>query len=234
MSERIEAVDADLTRPAALIAEPARAAMLDALMSGKYLAAGELARIAGVSRPTASEHLHRLLDGGMVEVISAGRHRYYRLAGPHVASALESLAHLGPPKPVTTLRQSQQARALSYARTCYDHLAGVCGVALLDTMLERSWLTTGDGGYAVTPAGESELVALGIDVDAARSARRSFARPCPDWTERRTHLAGALAAAVTTHFIDLGWFTRRPSHSRALRLTDDGRHQLTLLGCRLD
>jgi DNA-binding transcriptional ArsR family regulator len=233
-ASELRALDADLTAPAVLIAEPARAAMLDALMSGRALAAGELAHLAGVSRPTASEHLHRMLDGGLVDVVSAGRHRYYRLAGPQVAEALEALAHLGPPKPVRTLRQSNTARALAYARTCYDHLAGTCGVALLDTLLAEGWLADADGGYGVTTTGERELVALGIDLDAVRSARRTFARPCLDWTERRSHLAGGLAAAVTIRLIDLGWFARRTNHGRALRLTDKGRTELVRLGCRLD
>lgn len=228
-----EVLDADLSVPATLIAEPARAAMLDALMSGRALAAGELARVAGVSRPTASEHLHRMLDGGLVDVVSQGRHRYYRLAGPQVAEALEALAHLGPAKPVTSLRQSNTAQALGYARTCYDHLAGTCGVALLDGLLAEGWLTDADGGYGATPAGTDGFVALGIDIRMLRSARRTFARPCLDWTERRNHLAGALAAALTARMIELGWFTHRTTHNRALRLTDEGRVNLVRVGIRL-
>jgi len=224
-------MERDLAAPAALIAEPARAAMLNALLSGRALAAGELAHIARVSRPTASEHLHRLLDGRLVEVVSQGRHRYYRLAGPHVATALEALAHLGPPAKVGTLRQSNTAQALEFARTCYDHLAGTCGVALLDTMLASRWLVDADGGYGVSATGERELVALGIDVSGARTARRTFARPCLDWTERRYHLAGGLAAAITARLITLGWFTHRARDGRALRLTDTGHTALTDLGC---
>jgi len=225
----------DLTAPAALIAEPARAAMLDALMSGRALAAGELAQLAGVSRPTASEHLRRLLDGGLVDVVSQGRHRYYRLAGPEVGEALESLANLSPARiPVVSLRQSNAAQALAFARTCYDHLAGTCGVALFDTMVARQWLAVADGGYGVTSAGERQLVALGIDVVAARSARRMFARPCLDWTERRTHLAGSLAAAITSRLIALGWFTHRTRDGRALRITDTVRARLLELVCVLD
>lgn len=229
-----EVLDADVSVPATLIAEPTRAAMLDALMSGRALAAGELARVAGVSRPTASEHLHRLLGGGLVDVVSQGRHRYYRLAGPQVAEALEALAHLGPSRQVTTLRQSNTARALAYARTCYDHLAGTCGVALLDGLLAEGWLTDADGGYGVTATGTEQFVALGIDVGAIRAARRTFARPCLDWTERRNHLAGGLAAALTARMLELGWFTHRTTHDRALRLTDRGRTDLPRLGIRLD
>lgn len=220
--------DVDLAAVGALIGDPSRARMLDSLMGGRALAAGELARIAGVSRPTASEHLARLLAGGLVEVVSQGRHRYYRIAGPEVGEALEALSHVAPALPVTTLRQSRHARALGYARTCYDHLAGTCGVALHDGLLERGWLTT---SYDVTGAGEAELAAWGVDVAAARAGRRTFARPCLDWTERRPHLAGALAAALATALVDRGWFVRRSADSRALRITDAGLAGLTELGC---
>ncbi len=160
--------------------------MLDSLLSGRALAAGELARVAGVAASTASAHLAGLLAGGLVEVVAQGRHRYYRIAGPEVATALESLSHVAPPRPVRTLRESGHARALGFARTCYDHLAGRCGVALHDALLERGWLST---AYDVTPVGASALAGWGVDVDGARVRRRSFARPCLDWTERRPHLA---------------------------------------------
>lgn len=214
--------DADLSVPAALIAEPTRAAMLDALLSGRALAAGELAQVAGIGRPAASEHLQRLLAGGLVEVVRQGRHRYYRLAGQPVAEALEALAHIAPPRPVRTLRQSNTAKSLAFARTCYDHLAGVAGVAVLDAQLDRGWLRSAEGGYDVTDRGTAEMDALGIDLDGARRSRRMFAKPCLDWTQRRPHLAGSLAAAITARFIDLGWFVHRNRDSRGLRLTPAG------------
>src|SRR5215470_8784361 len=133
--------DVDVVPAAALIAEPTRAAMITALLDDRPLAAGELARLAGVSPATASAHLARLLHGGLVTVISQGRHRYYRLAGPEVAAAIEALAHLSPATPVRSLRQSQDATALAEARTCYDHLAGRAGVALLDALLAGGSLT---------------------------------------------------------------------------------------------
>jgi len=223
--------DVDLAAVASLIGEPSRAAMLDALLGGRALAAGELARIAGVSPATASEHLSRLRDGHLVEVVAQGRHRYYRLAGPEVGAALESLAHIAPPKPVTSLRQSGHARSLAFARTCYDHLAGRCGVAVHDALLRHAWLTGTPGGYDVTPAGADGLAELGVDVATARARRRSFARPCLDWTERRPHLAGGLAADLTASLLERGWFVPRSSDSRGLRLTDVGREELrTRLG----
>jgi DNA-binding transcriptional ArsR family regulator len=222
--------DTDLAAVGALLGDPSRARMLDSLMSGRALAAGELARVAGVSASTASEHLTRLREGGLVEVVAQGRHRYYRIAGPEVGEALEALAHVAPPRRVTSLRESGHARALGLARTCYDHLAGRCGVELHDALLARGWLSA---AYDVTPGGADGLAGLGVDVAAARARRRTFARPCLDWTERRPHLAGSLGAAVTAALLDRGWFDPRAADSRALRVSDDGRLGLESLGCDL-
>ena len=151
MSARPEFIarDVDVVPAAALIAEPTRAAMITALLDDRPLAAGELARLAGVSPATASAHLARLLNGGLVTMIKQGRHRYYQLAGPEVATAMEALAHLsnGTPVQVRSLRESRDAAALAEARTCYDHLAGRAGVALLEALLAQGILTPAtDGG----------------------------------------------------------------------------------------
>jgi DNA-binding transcriptional ArsR family regulator len=216
----------------ALLGNPSRAAMLDALMTGRALTATELARVAQVSPPTASEHLAKMREGGLVEVVSQGRHRYHRLASPAVGAALESLSHIAPDKPVTTLRQSSRARSLAEARTCYDHLAGRCAVALHDGLLARGWLTPEPGGYAVSETGVAGLLGWGVDVTSARAARRPLARPCLDWTERREHLAGALAGAIADALIEgpEPWFVRRSDDHRGLRLTDQGREGLAELG----
>jgi DNA-binding transcriptional ArsR family regulator len=157
MSARPEFIarDADVVPAASLIAEPTRAAMITALLDDRPLAAGELARIAGVSPATASAHLARLLNGGLVTMIKQGRHRYYRLAGPEVAAAMEALAHLsyGTPVQVRSLRESRDAAALAEARTCYDHLAGRAGVALLEALLSRGILTPAPGGGQLAACG---------------------------------------------------------------------------------
>jgi DNA-binding transcriptional ArsR family regulator len=224
--------DVDLAAVGALLGNPSRAAMLDALMTGRALTATELARVAQVSPPTASEHLAKMREGGLVEVVSQGRHRYHRLASPAVGAALESLSHIAPDKPVTTLRQSSRARSLAEARTCYDHLAGRCAVALHDGLLARGWLTPEPGGYAVSETGVAGLLGWGVDVTSARAARRPLARPCLDWTERREHLAGALAGAIADALIEgpEPWFVRRSDDHRGLRLTDLGREGLAELG----
>ena len=136
--------DSDIAPVAALLADRARAAMLMGLLDGLPRAAGELGQLAGVTPATASAHLARLLDGGMLTVQRQGRHRYYRLASPEVATVIEVLAQVSPAKPARGLRQSREAAALAEARTCYDHLAGRAGVALLAALLESGTLTSHD------------------------------------------------------------------------------------------
>jgi DNA-binding transcriptional ArsR family regulator len=216
---------ADIAPVAALLADPARAAMLGALLGGSALAAGELSQVAGISPATASAHLARLLDGGLVAVTRQGRHRYYRLAGHEVASVLEAISQISPVRPVRSLRQSQEAAALARARTCYDHLAGRAGVALFDALMRDGVLTGGgtgqDAAYEVTAEGVDKLADFGLDVAEVRRSRRRFAGACLDWTQRRPHLNGALGAAVTGRLLDLGWIARGTSR-RAVRVTEPG------------
>jgi DNA-binding transcriptional ArsR family regulator len=227
-------MDADVAKVAGLLADPARARMLDALLAGRALAAGELARHAGVTAPTASAHLRRLLDGGLVAVESQGRHRYYRLAGPAVAEAMEALSLIAPPRPVRSLRQSQRAEVLRFARSCYDHLAGVVGVALADALLRTGTLRAAGGrDYEVTAEGEAALAGLGVEVAALRRRRRAFARRCLDWTERAPHVSGALGAALLERLLELGWLARGRV-PRGLVLTETGRDGLAgALACHV-
>jgi DNA-binding transcriptional ArsR family regulator len=220
---------ADIAPVAALMADPARAAMLGALLPGPPLSAGELSQVAGVSPATASAHLARLLDGGLVAVTKQGRHRYYRLAGHEVATVLEVIAQISPVKPVRGLRQSREAARLAQARTCYDHLAGRAGVELLDALLRTGFLNGNGTGpsarYEVTRYGADKLAEFGVDVAQVRRSRRRFAGACLDWTQRRPHLNGALGAAVTGRLLQLGWI-ERGSSKRAIRVTDTGQDGL--------
>ncbi|WP_131736322.1 ArsR/SmtB family transcription factor [Actinomadura roseirufa] len=227
-------LDADFAPVAALLADRARAAMLTALLDGRPLAAGELARTAGVSAQTASAHLARLLDGGMVTVLRQGRHRYYRLRGAEVAQVIEALSRISPPVRARSLRQSRDARRLHQARTCYDHLAGEAGVTLFEALLSGGMIEQdGPESYAVTEKGEDRLGGLGLDLAAVRRSRRRFAWHCLDWTERRPHLNGALGAALTERMIELGWFERGRT-PRALEVTEAGRRGLAdAFGCVL-
>jgi DNA-binding transcriptional ArsR family regulator len=214
-------MDADISAVAALFADRARAAMLDALMDGRSRPAGELARAAGIGPSTASEHLSRLLNAGLVTYESNGRERRYRIASRAVAEALEVLARLAPEAPARTLRAADRNAALRRARTCYDHLAGRLGVAVTEALVERGALELGNDAYALTRDGEKTMRRLGVDVAAARARSRSFARVCLDWSERRPHLAGALGAAVADAMLTAGWLRRRP-HDRGLLITGTG------------
>lgn len=203
-----------------LVGDPARARMLDALSAGVALPAGELARRAGVKPATATAHLRRLVDGGLVKVHVQGRHRYHQLAGPQVAAALEALAQIAPPAPVKSLREHRTALALAEARTCYDHLAGRKGVELRDRLLASGAVRqAGDRDHVLTRRGRALVLELGIDVERLDASRRVFARTCIDWTQRRPHLAGALPAALTARFLELGWVRR--GRGRGLRISDD-------------
>jgi DNA-binding transcriptional ArsR family regulator len=212
--------------PAALIGEPARAAMLLALLDGRSLPATALAWAAGLSPQAASNHLAKLVDGGLVSAVQQGRHRYYRLTGPEVANAIEALSRLAPlPKPFDP-PLTPLARRLRDGRTCYDHLAGRLGVALADAF-EREGLIAPDGPerYLLTAAGRERLAALGVDVEGLRAGPKGLARPCIDWTERRRHLAGPLAARLLARFLELGWI-ERDAKSRAAKVTQAGRRGL--------
>jgi DNA-binding transcriptional ArsR family regulator len=218
---------ADLAKVARLLANPGRAAMLVALLDGRPSSAGELARIAGVTASTASEHLTELVAGGLVSVRVEGRHRYFTIASAEVAHALEAFSQICPTVEVRSLRQSAEVRALTYARTCYDHLAGVLGVALFDGLVDARWLTRDGDSVLVSSAGNARLNDLGIDVAALRQQRRSFARPCLDWTERKPHLAGSLGAALTSVLLDRGWLERQ-ERRRGLSITAAGKKSLPL------
>jgi DNA-binding transcriptional ArsR family regulator len=236
------AYDSDIAPVAALLADQARAAMLMALLPGRPLAAGELAEVAHVSAPTASAHLAKLLDGGLLTVTRQGRHRYYGLASYQIAEVIEQIALIGRDIPVRSLRQSKQAQALAAARTCYDHLAGLAGVELMDALLRTSVLkdtgqplahpwpealsSPGRMVLEVTPGGEETLASFGIKVDELRHGRRRLAGACLDWTERRAHLSGALGAAITARLFELDWIERGP-RARSINLTTDGRSGLT-------
>jgi DNA-binding transcriptional ArsR family regulator len=215
------AVDPNIASVAALIGEPARAAMLTALLGRRPLVASELARCAGISPQTGSAHLAQLVAGGLLSVTPNGRHRYYRLAGPHVAEVLEALAALAPAAPIHSLRQFDEARAIRFARTCYDHLAGVVGVALTEQMLERGILLHAEHTYRVGDEGVAWLKREGLDAHQILHGRRAQARACLDWSERRDHLAGAFGAAVTEWLFQRGWIAC-VANNRAVRLTEAG------------
>ena len=217
-----------LASTASLIADPSRAAMLSVLLDARPRSAGELARVANVSAQSASMHLSQLLTGGFLQATQQGRHRYYRIASRHVALAIEALGAISLPP---NLKPASKDRDLCYARTCYDHLAGTLGVQLTEA-LERKHilLPCSENEFEVTHEGEKFLSEWHIEVPSLRSLRRTLARRCLDWTERRYHLAGALGAAVCEKFIELRWIVP-DKHTRVVHLSLTGRRELGCLLC---
>ncbi|KNG94344.1 ArsR/SmtB family transcription factor [Pseudaestuariivita atlantica] len=215
----------DIARIATLIGDPARANILTALMTGKALTARELAREAGVGASTTSTHLGRLVEGRLVAVTRQGRHRYHRLAGPEVANVLEALMGLAAGQGHLRHRPGPREDALRAARVCYNHLAGTAGTALYDALAGRGWTRVSDHEVMLSDAGAVAMEAFEIDVTALRKARSPLCRPCLDWSERRTHLAGSLGRALLAEMETRGWARRVPD-SRAVTITPAGRDGL--------
>ncbi len=215
--------DARLANVAHLLGDPARAAMMMALMDGRAHTAKELAYRARIAASTASAHLAKLSDARLVAVARQGRHRYFRIESALVAEMIETLsnvaADLEPPRPLH--RRGDQT--LLAARTCYDHIAGRLGVALADTLQENGAVVLGEGVAEVTERGDAFFSGLGMDLAPLRGGHRIFCRACLDWTERRPHLAGALGAALCSHCLEKGWIVK-VRDSRALTITETGRH----------
>ena len=207
----------------AMIGVPARSNMMAALMDGRAQTASELAFVAGVTPQTASSHLAKLTEAGLLAVERQGRHRYYRLASPAVAEAMEPLTHLTPNQRVPERRRAHARRVgeLRQARMCYDHLAGRLGVALTDSLLKRRYLRRVETDFRLGPKGRAFLEELGVDVADAEGQRRHFARCCLDWSERRPHLGGALGAALAARLVAAKWL-RRERRSRKVLVTPSG------------
>jgi DNA-binding transcriptional ArsR family regulator len=221
------ASNAKFAEIAALAGDPARAGMLHALMDGRALTASELARVAGITPQTASSHISRMAEAGLIGVQKQGRHRYHRLASPAVARMMEGImrvaADLEPARPLSV---GPRDAALRAARTCYDHLAGRLGVALADALVAGGYAELGSDAGMVTPSGMALFGRLGLDVEAllarrGQRATRVLCRPCLDWSERRAHLAGAVGAALCAHSFAKGWI-RRIEGTRAVAVTPKG------------
>ncbi|MGO4002055.1 ArsR/SmtB family transcription factor [Pseudomonas fluorescens] len=219
----VEQSELRLANVAAAIADPARARMLCCLLDGRARTATELAVVAQKSPSTASSHFQKLLEQGLVTLVSQGKHRYFQLASADVAKALEGLLSLtsfeSPAfKPSTPCH-------LRHARTCYDHLAGEVGVLLHDALLAGEWMYQEQGDYGLTPKGIERLIRMGMDLSADTPTRRRFAYPCLDWSQRCAHVGGTLGAALLGHMVREKWVVRALD-SRALTVTAKGRKRL--------
>lgn len=210
---------------AALMGEPTRASILATLIDGRARTATELSYAAGVSAQSVSGHIAKLVDGNLLAGQRQGRHRYYCLAGPDVAKALEALMVITDASPTPHRRHGPRDEALRNARMCYDHIAGGLGVMFADMLIERGALVATGDDFELTGVGEELFSQLDVDVKSVRDRRRAFARCCLDWSERRPHLAGALGAALASRLLELQWLNR-VKDSRALRITANGKRGL--------
>src|SRR5277367_3376765 len=211
----------NIARIAALLGETARADAVTALMTDRALTATELAAVAGVTKQTMSAHLSKLLDASLITVDQQGRHRYFRLADEDVGSLLESLTGVAFRTGAVRLLPSPRDPALRKARVCYDHLAGELGVLAYESLVRNDLLEFSRQGLRPSAAGVSWFKSAGIDTDLVVQQRRTFCRPCMDWSERRYHLAGSLGAALLSRVCALGW-AKREKASRVLKFTASG------------
>lgn len=214
---------ANLVEVAALVGDTARATMLAALMGGQSLTGTELAFLARVSRPTASEHLGKLVEARLLAVTRKRRFAYYRIASPLVARMLESIQAMAAIEvPPRHQPRSAADEALRFARTCYDHVAGTVGVAIADALVGAGHVILSDDGGELTDSGARFLTGFGATLTPKTNSRRIYCRPCLDWSERRHHVAGFIGAEICRCCLERGWLTRMRD-SRALRLTPEGR-----------
>jgi DNA-binding transcriptional ArsR family regulator len=221
-----------IPRIAQLLADPARAKILWTLIDGTQRPAGELAFAANISAPSASAHLAKLVEGGLLVAEVQGRHRYFRIASAEVAAVVEAVASLGessrPRAPRPPLPSPDVPVQFLHARTCYGHLAGDMAVKVLDAMLKSGWLAANGRDYEITAKGEKRLGALGVDVEAVRGSRRAVARTCVDLTQRRAHLGGALGDALLQLYLSQGW-VQRHRRSRVVSITPRGNEEFARL-----
>src|SRR6266508_2038657 len=216
----------DISIVAALIGNPASANMLMALLAGPALTATELAQESGLSLSTASGHLAKLEKAGLVTIARQGRHRYFRLADPDVAIALEGLIPVAARAGHLRVRTGPRDPELRRARSCYDHLAGHLAVATLDRFVERRLLARRGEVVRMTEDGRRFFANSGIDLAAIERGRRELCRCCLDWSERRRHLGGALAADVFAHILARGWAVRE-AKTRIVRFSAAGERKMT-------
>jgi len=218
---------ANLVEVAALVGDTARATMLAALMGGQSLTGTELAFLARISRPTASEHLAKLVDARLLAVTRKRRFAYYRIASPLVAQMLESLKTVAAIEvPPRHQPRSAADEAQRFARTCYDHIAGTVGVAIADALSAGGHVVLSDDGGELTDSGAQLLARFGATLVPKANNRRIYCRPCLDWSERRYHIAGFVGAEICRCCLERGWLTRMRD-TRALRLTPSGRRGLS-------
>jgi DNA-binding transcriptional ArsR family regulator len=215
----------NIAKIAALVGDPGRAEMLTALLNGAALTASELADEAGVTKQTASTHLSKLEESGLVSVEAQGRHRYYKLADADVATLLENLMGVAARAKALRFRPGPKEASLRRARLCYDHLAGDLGVGLFDAFQKNKWVAPREGGWSLTKLGRVKVSSFGVDIAELEAGARPVCRACLDWSVRRNHMAGAVGAALLEQIFERGWAKARPG-TRIVEFTRFGEQAL--------
>ncbi|QGH35653.1 helix-turn-helix domain-containing protein [Gracilibacillus salitolerans] len=218
----------NVSKIASLLSDPTRSAILLSLMDGSIHPASELASIAKVKPQTASFHLHKMLESNLINVEKHGRHRYYKLINSDVAKVIEQMLSISPNSPVTSFRESREQKAIHFARTCYDHLAGYLGVQITNSLMEQGYIKKVELNFEVTPEGSKFFQDFGINLEEQEKKRRAYARCCLDWSERQHHIAGALGNALLLQMLERKWITRVPN-TRAVKVTPFGKAELQKL-----
>lgn len=215
----------NLAQVAAIVSDASRSSILTLLLDGKFHTAKELAYAAKIKPQTASFHLAKMVDLDILMMEKHGRHRYFRIFNHEVSQVLESLLFITPPVKIKSFKQDSEEKAVRYARTCYDHLAGKLGVQLANALVHSGILCEDGNEYGLTPLGEQFFIHFQIDLTSVKKKRRSFSHKCLDWSERTHHLAGALGTALLDRFLELDWIQQSPN-TRAVSLTEKGRKGL--------
>jgi len=214
-------MDANAAVIASLVSDCSRAAMLTALLDGRFHPASELASMAGIKPQTASFHLAKMIEADVITMEKQGRHRYYGIRNQEVAHVMETLLSIAPPVPIKSLQQHNEDKKIRYARTCYDHLAGRVGVQVTEALLRMELMEDVGETYQITEQGEAFFTAFHIDLVETHKKRRAYILKCLDWSERRHHLAGALGNALLEKMLEKGWLERLPK-TRAIQVTAAG------------
>lgn len=213
-----------VSKVAGLLSDPSRSKILIGLMDGNEHAASELALVANIRPQTASFHLKKIMDSGVIQVKKRGVHRLYSLKDSECASILESFLAVSPTPEINSFNQESSKHKIKLARTCYDHLAGELGVKITNALVENGIIIEADEkNYAVSDKGYTFFKEFGINVQEQQNKRRAFARRCLDWTERQHHVAGSLGNSIITRMFELQWLQRR-ENTRSLKLTNEGEH----------
>jgi DNA-binding transcriptional ArsR family regulator len=226
MNNDIEKIEQHFSQVTSLIGERSRAIMLWNLLDGRAYTATELAVCADVSAQAASNHLSKLVKANLLAVDNQGRHKYYRFRNDKVAQIIETIASLLPIDNNDKQKEIAQLNGIRYARTCYDHLAGKTGVAITNALLQKKILIEQKNNYTVSVQGIKWFREIGIDIDIVRQAKRKFAYPCLDWSERKHHLGGALGAVLLNTIANKDW-VRKIKQSREVIITGTGKKELS-------